>query len=171
MKKYTLQERYGNQKLTQVRSNRYETFFCTRQRSGGHLLEDVLVVYVLEDRDEARQLVLHLVLRHSLRRFLEEVVTVFGQLDGRTDAAEKTKKVETGLSRALVVFSAGGEKKKKKKCVRGVFCARCTDQFGGFADGLWLSEVHHGCQRLTKRDVRVKINISPVCPKMKTSLF
>lgn len=108
MKKYTLQERYGNQKLTQVRSNRYETFFCTRQRSGGHLLEDVLVVYVLEDRDEARQLVLHLVLRHSLRRFLEEVVTVFGQLDGRTDAAEKTKKVETGLSRALVVFSGGG---------------------------------------------------------------
>lgn len=82
-------------------------------RSGAHLLEYVLVVYVLEHCDEARQLVLHLVLRHSLRRFLEEVVTVFGQLDGRTGVAGKDKKVETRLSRALVAFSGG---KKKNAC-------------------------------------------------------
>lgn len=45
-----------------------------------HLLKDILVVYVLEHRDEAGQLVLHLVLRHSLCRFFQQIVTVFCQL-------------------------------------------------------------------------------------------
>lgn len=49
-----------------------------------HLLKDVLVVYVLEHCDEAGQFVLHLVLRHSLCRLLQQIVTVFRQLDGDT---------------------------------------------------------------------------------------
>lgn len=57
--------------------------FMHRSHSTGHLLKNVLVVYVLEDCDKAGQFVLHLVLRHSLCGFLQEIVTVFGQLDGR----------------------------------------------------------------------------------------
>lgn len=49
-----------------------------------HLLKDVLVIYVLEHCDEARQLVLHLVLCHSLRRLFQQIVAVFRQLDGHT---------------------------------------------------------------------------------------
>lgn len=48
--------------------------------NANHLLKDILVVYVLEHRDEACQLVLHLVLRHSLCRFFQQIVTVFCQL-------------------------------------------------------------------------------------------
>lgn len=55
--------------------------FLHMSSSSGHLLKNVLVVYVLKHCDKAGQLVLHLVLRHSLRRLLQEIVTVFGQLD------------------------------------------------------------------------------------------
>lgn len=50
------------------------------KKSSGHLLKDVLVIYVLEDCDEAGQLVLHLVLCHSLCGLLQQIVTVFCQL-------------------------------------------------------------------------------------------
>lgn len=46
-----------------------------------YLLKDVLVVYVLEHCDEAGQLILHLVLCHSLCRLFQQIVTVFRQLD------------------------------------------------------------------------------------------
>lgn len=55
-----------------------------RQESFCHLLKDVLVIYVFEHCDEARQLVFHFVLRHSLCRLFQQIVTVFSQLHGDT---------------------------------------------------------------------------------------
>lgn len=54
------------------------------RKSFGHLLKDVLVIYVLKHCDEACQLVLHLVLCHSLCRLFQQIVTVFCQLDRDT---------------------------------------------------------------------------------------
>lgn len=54
------------------------------RKTFGHLLKDVLVIYVLKHCDEARQLVLHLVLCHSLCRLFQQIVTVFCQLDRDT---------------------------------------------------------------------------------------
>lgn len=50
-----------------------------------HLLKDVLVIYVLEHCDETCQFVLHLILCHSLCRFLQEIVTVLCQLHTRKE--------------------------------------------------------------------------------------
>lgn len=47
-----------------------------------YLLKNILVVYVLEHGDEARQLVLHLVLCHSLCRLLQQIVTILSELHG-----------------------------------------------------------------------------------------
>lgn len=53
---------------------------CLLEHYSAHLLKDVLVIYVLEHCDEARQLVLHLILCHSLCRLFQQIVTVFRQL-------------------------------------------------------------------------------------------
>lgn len=129
--------------------------------SSGHLLKNVLVVYVLEHCDEAGQLVLHLVLCHSLCGFLEEIVTVFGQLDG---SGEKN----TQLGGGEAARSASAVAPVKTHVRRTSAC--CTHQFGGFTDRLWLSEVHYGRQRLTMGDISAQMNDNAV-QRLKNNTF
>lgn len=99
-----------------------------------YLLKDVLVIYILEHCDETGQLILHLVFRHPLCRFLQQIVTVFSQLD------RESSRGGMGWVGQDVARTA----KHESVCV-------CTHKFWGFADGLRLPEVHYRRQSLWER--------------------